>query len=143
MDEGLKCSSIASSMKILFQAIKESSIAYMTIHDHPVELQLPPYLDFLLHSNEADEIDYVTLHDDDGETDLWGSNMSVGWRLPALAPWKGLLLLDAHSILDLSMDFDGPQVSPGDRALAEGLLRFLETAAVTIPYVAFSPDIVE
>ena len=120
-------------MKILFEAIKESSIAYMTIHEHPVELQLPPYLDFLLHCNEEDEIDYVTLPDDEGDADSWGSNMSVGWRLPALVPWKGLLLLEGHSILDQTVDFNSPEVSPGDRALAEGLLRFLETASVTIP----------
>jgi hypothetical protein len=135
MEEALKRSSIASSMKTLFEAIKSSSMAYMTIHDLPLELQLPPHLDLLLHSEEEDEIDFVNRQDGDEDSKAWGSSMSFGWRLPVLAPWKSLLLLDGHTALDISMDLNGPQVSAGDRALAEGLIRFLEAASVTIPYV--------
>ena len=135
MEEALKLSSIASSMKTLFEALKSSSMAYMSLHDLPLELQLPPYLDFLLHSEEEDEIDFVNWPDDDGDVKVWGSNLSFGWRLPALAPWKSLLLLDGHGALDLSMDLSGPQLSAGDRALVDGLIKFLETVSVTIPYV--------
>lgn len=119
-------------MKNLYEAIKSSSIAYITIHNLPLELQLPPHLDTLLHIEEENDIELKFSHvDDDGLQD-WGQEMSFGWRLPALAPWKSLLLLDGHSAMDPYMNLRGSHVNLDDRTLAEGLIRFLETASVTL-----------
>lgn len=76
---------------------------------------------------------------DDGEANAWGKDMGFGWRLPALAPWKSLLLLDGQDGqgLDPQMGLRGPNVNTDDRALAEGLIKFLETASVTLSYVIF------
>lgn len=137
MSHGLGVSSIAPAMKALYEAMKSSTMAHITIHGLPLELQLPPYLDHLLHSSEEYELDFVDHQDDDDrEPNAWGKEMSFGWRLPALAPWKSLLLLDRQDgqVLDPQMGLRGPNVSTGDRALAEGLIKFLETASVTLSY---------
>ncbi|KAF7316927.1 hypothetical protein HMN09_00426900 [Mycena chlorophos] len=134
MSKALDACSIAPAMKTLFEALKSSSVAYITIHDLPLELQLPPYLDTLLRSEEDDDNEAPNPTDDD-EPDGWGQDLSFGYRLPSLTAWKSLLLLD-----------DGPEgVNPysnlrqslvnsaqGDRSLVEGLLRFLEHASVTL-----------
>src|ERR1700722_311194 len=133
VEEALNRSSLALAMKGLYEAIKTSSMAYITIHGLPLELQLPPYIDFLLHNEDENEVDFVNILDDDGDIVAWGQEMSLGWRLPALAPWKGLLLLDDHTTLGPSMDLSRPHVSAGDKPLAEDLIKFLETASVTIP----------
>jgi hypothetical protein len=132
MTQALQISSIAPAMKSLYEAIKTSSMAYITIHHLPLELQLPPYLDVLLHSEEDNEGDFVNPEDDYW---VWGPEMSLGWRLPSLAPWKSLLLLDGSHELDPHMNLRGPHVSPEDRSLAEGLIKFLETASVTLSCV--------
>ena len=86
-------SSLAAAMKTLYESIKAKSIAQITIHDLPLELQLPPYLDSMLHAQDEPELDAINPHSEDGQPNPWGS-MSVGWRLPALKPWKSLLRLD-------------------------------------------------
>jgi hypothetical protein len=121
-------------MKGIFEAIKISSVAYITIHDLPLELQLPPYLDFLLHNEDENEVDFVNLPDDDDSAVTWGREMSFGWRLPTLTPWKGLLLLGDPQGLGLAMDSRRPYLSASDRSLADGLIRFLEAASVTLSY---------
>ncbi|KAF9007606.1 nitrogen permease regulator of amino acid transport activity 3-domain-containing protein [Cyathus striatus] len=129
LSQALEVSSIAPAMKAVYEAIKLSSMAYITIHDLPLELQLPPYLGSLLHSeveNDSEFSDYA--EDEEGES--WGQEMSFCWRLPALVPWKSLLLLDSHDSLYASLQ--GPHVSADDQNLAEGLIRFLETASVTL-----------
>jgi hypothetical protein len=131
MYRALQVSSIAPAIKSLYEAIKTSSMAYITLHDLPLELQLPPYLDFLLHSEEESEVDFFN-HPDDDESQTWGQEMSFGWRLPALSPWKSLLLLDCRRGLDPYMNLTGTHVNPGDRTLTEGLIKFLETASVTL-----------
>ncbi|KAG6868671.1 hypothetical protein C0993_012174 [Termitomyces sp. T159_Od127] len=129
--QALKVSSIAPAMKALYEAIKKSDMAYITIHNLPLEVQLPPYLDSLLHSEGENELDYARpLDEEDAQT--WGQDMKLGWRLSSLQPWKSLLLLDGHSGLDPSMNPRGSQVNPEDRTLVEGLIRFLETASVTL-----------
>lgn len=130
VSQALEVSSVAPAMKALYLAIKSHSMAYLTIHNIPLELQLPPHLDFLLHSEEENEIDFVT-HPDDDESQAWGPELSFGWMLPALAPWKSLLLLDIQDGLDPYMNLRGPH-SPEDRTVVEGLIRFLETASVTL-----------
>ena len=129
--QALQASSIAAAIKSLYEAIKTSHMAYITIHNLPLEIQLPPYLDILLHTEVENESDFVRRLDDE-ETQNWGPDMSIGWKLPPLQPWKSLLLLDGHSGLDPSMNLKGPHVNPDDRTLVEGLIRFLDTASVTL-----------
>ncbi|EGN98979.1 hypothetical protein SERLA73DRAFT_90104 [Serpula lacrymans var. lacrymans S7.3] len=130
--QALLRSSLAPAMKTLYEAIQSSTMAYITIHDLPLELQLPPYLDHLLHSEEEYDLDFVDYKEDDDESRAWGREMSFGWRLPALAPWKSLLLLDGDQGLDPYMNLRGPHVRPEERTLAQGLIKFLETASVTL-----------
>lgn len=122
-------------MRALFEAIKASQIAHFTINGFPLELQLPPYLDALLHSDDDTEMEYLNPpHEDD--TPSWGSEMSFGWGLPTLAPWRSLLLLDEKKDgTDLHADLNDPSLSPECRGMAEGLVKFLETVAVTLSYV--------
>ncbi|KAF7375032.1 hypothetical protein MSAN_00389300 [Mycena sanguinolenta] len=132
MTMALEASSIAPAMKTLYEALKSSSVAYITIHDLHLELQLPPYLDVLLHSEEENETECMAAPDDD-DYQVWGQEMSFGYRLPSLTAWKSLLLLD-----------DGPEgadpyanlrrslIGTGDRSLVEGLIKFLDIASVTL-----------
>ncbi|KAG5646132.1 hypothetical protein DXG03_004371 [Asterophora parasitica] len=129
--QALEVSSIAPAMKSLYEAIKASDMAYITVHNLPLEIQLPPYLDELLHA-ELDNGVEATRHNDNDDAQTWGQDMSVGWKVPPLLPWKSLLLLDGHNGLDPSMNLRGSQVNPEDRTLVEGLIRFLETASVTL-----------
>ncbi|KAI3604810.1 protein rmd11 [Moniliophthora roreri] len=129
--QALELSSLASAMKTLFEAIKASSIAYISLNDLPLEIQLPPYLDLLLHNDEEADFNGFMVGDEE-DYRAWGPEMSFGWRLPALVPWKSLLLLDNIDDFDPFSDLRGPHVSPDDRSLAEGLLKFLETANVTL-----------
>ncbi len=119
-------------MKALFEPIKVSKIAHFTITGLPLELQLPPYLDALLHSDDDTEMEYLNPpHEDD--TPSWGPEMSFGWGLPTLAPWKSLLLLDEKKDgIDLYADLKDPFLSPESRGIAEGLVKFLEIVAVTL-----------
>lgn len=120
-------------MKSLFEAITSSSIAYITINNLPLELQLPPYLDKLLHYDEITD-DLPRGAEDDDEPNYWGTELSFAWRLPTLAPWKSLLLLDSQDDPGLApyMNLRGPHVHEEDRQLAEGLLKFLEVAEITL-----------
>lgn len=141
MDHALRDSCIAAAMKTLYEAIKSSTMAHITIHNIPIELQLPPYLDHLLHNEDDYHLDFVDCQEDDdgGETNAWDKEMGFGWRLPALTPWKSLLLLDNQNeqTLDPQMGISEAQAGSGDHALAEGLIKFLETASVTLSYVTF------
>jgi nitrogen permease regulator 3-like protein len=132
MAQALEVSSIAPAMKTLYEAIKASSIAYITIHDLPLELQLPPYLDSLLHTEGELEMDISNDPDDEMDEMAWGTDMNFGWRLPALSPWKSLLLLDSLKGTDPYMNLRGPHITTEDTTLAEGLVKLLETASVTL-----------
>ncbi|KAL1749236.1 nitrogen permease regulator of amino acid transport activity 3-domain-containing protein [Schizophyllum fasciatum] len=120
--------SIAPAMQVLFDTIKNSDIAYITIHDLPMELQLPPYLDTLLNVAGDDEVDELQEQD---AADMWGPHMSFGWRLETLAPWKSILLLEKDDF-DPFASLRGPHVSVNDRPLVDGLIRFLEVASITL-----------
>jgi hypothetical protein len=147
MSQALKASTLPMAMKTLYEAIKSSSIAYLTINGLPIEVQLPPFLDFLLHPGE----DENQRPDDDAYADdegTWAREMSVGWRLPSMAPWKGLLLLDGPGGIgpgaagaEMINNLRAAHISPEDEKIAEGLLRFLETASVTLSCV-HSPNVV-
>ncbi|KAI0707128.1 nitrogen permease regulator of amino acid transport activity 3-domain-containing protein [Earliella scabrosa] len=132
MYEALKVSSIAPAMKTLYESIKENTIARITLHDLPLEIQLPPYLDSLLHADE--DVDHEEEFDDeDGEPNAWGPGMSFAWRLPALTPWKALLRLDDEDEQsELDMQLRAAQLNPEERDLAEQLIRFLDSATVIL-----------
>ncbi|KAJ7127112.1 nitrogen permease regulator of amino acid transport activity 3-domain-containing protein [Mycena epipterygia] len=132
MAQALDASSIGPAMKTLYEALKSASVAYITIHDLPLELQLPPYLDVLLHSEEENETDFLSPADDD-EYQVWGQEMSFGYRLPSLTAWKSLLLLDdGPEGIDPYANLRRSLIGTGDRSLVEGLIRFLEIASVTL-----------
>ena len=140
MDEALSVSSIAPAMKTLYESIKSRSLAHLTIHNLPLELQLPPHLDTLLHSTDDDEF---AEHGDMGSRDgigTWGRDFSVAWRLPALEPWKSLLLLSSPDgpgceWMDVYAAIRGTNVREEDKLLAEQLIKFLETVDVTLSFV--------
>lgn len=122
-------------MRHLYEAIKNSKMAYISINNLPLELQLPPFLDSLLHSQEDSDDDPSDRSENDEA--LWGEELSLGWNLPTLAPWKSLLLLDVDNEMDPHQILEGPHDNAEDKALAEGLFRFLETASVTLSQVLF------
>jgi hypothetical protein len=117
-------------MKDLYDAIKCSKIANLIINDTPVELQLPPHLDALLHNEDEAEVDYINFPEEE-DSPGWGPEISFGRRLSTLAPWKTLLMLDDPKS-DSFANLKGPYLNPGDRGIAEGLMRFLETVSVTL-----------
>lgn len=128
MAAALKMSSLASAMKSLYEAIKDRSIARITIHDLPLELQLPSYTDSLLHPENVFGIGNIYRKDDDGFADIWGdsspSNNSI-----ALHPWKALLRLDDE---DEDPYMRTPQLSAEDSELAEQLFKFMDLASISL-----------
>ncbi|KAH9961680.1 hypothetical protein BGW80DRAFT_1255787 [Lactifluus volemus] len=128
MNDARSVSSVAPAMKTLYESIKSHSLAHLTIHNLPMELQLPPYLDTLLHNTDDEE-----LQNTDG-IGTWGRNFSVGaWRPPALEPWKSLLLLSGpdgsgREWVEVYAAIRGTNVREEDKLLAEQLVKFLETA---------------
>ncbi|KAF7327834.1 hypothetical protein MKEN_00363200 [Mycena kentingensis (nom. inval.)] len=127
MDQALGASSIAPAMKALFEALKSSSVAYINIHGLPLELQLPPFLDALLHS-EDDEAELF-----DASDDTWGPELSFGFRLPSLTAWKSLLLLDdGPEGIDPLANLRESLVDSGDQSLVDALLKFLEITSITL-----------
>ncbi|EPQ52757.1 hypothetical protein GLOTRDRAFT_79921 [Gloeophyllum trabeum ATCC 11539] len=132
MRAALDVSSIAPAMKTIYEAVKGSSIAQISIDNLSLELQLPPYLDKLLHSQEEADLDYIDRDEEEGEG-AWGKDMSFAWRLPTLSPWKALLLLgEDDSGMDLYGNLRGPHQSSEERRLAQSLMRFLELASVRL-----------
>ena len=142
VEHALRVSSFAQAMKNLYEAIKAGVIANITIHDLPLELQLPPYLDSLLRSTSYDDYDddfalECQQHEESFfGTEGWGKELGVAWRLPTLAPWKSLLLLNDGEQGDgnaLYADLiTGQNVIPEDRQLAEQLIKFLEITSITL-----------
>lgn len=69
--------------------------------------------------------------------------MSFAWKLPALVPWKSLLLLDDEGEQDWGQQGYSKgkahqmqmPVASEDRELAEQLLRFMELASIHLSYV--------
>ena len=145
VEHALRVSGLAQAMKNLYEAIKAGVIANITIHDLPLELQLPPYLDSLLHSTSYDDYDddfaleYQQHEESFFGTEGWGKELGIAWRLPTLAPWKSLLLLDDGEQGDgnsLYADLiTGQDVIPEDRQLAEQLIKFLEIISITLSSV--------
>ena len=142
VEHALRVSGLAQAMKNLYEAIKAGVIANITIHDLPLELQLPPYLDSLLHSTSYDDYDddftleYQQHEESFFGTEGWGKELGIAWRLPTLAPWKSLLLLDDGEQGDENDPYTdlitGRDVVPEDRQLAEQLFKFLEIISITL-----------
>lgn len=132
MEYALDVSTIALAMKTLYESIKANTIAQITLHGLPLEIQLPPYIDSLLHADE--DLEYEEEYEgDDAEPKAWGPEMSFAWRLPALTPWKALLRLDGDEQgYELYMQLRAAQLNSEERELAEQLLRFLDLASVTL-----------
>ena len=137
--QALDASSLARAMKTLFDAIKANTIARLVINDVGIEVQLPPRLDDLLRTEE-DNPDYVESEDPPPEGVSWGAELSFGWGLPTLAPWKSLLLFDMEDQYnDLKTNLSRPGLSQEDQMLAEGLMQFLETVSIFDSYVMYPP----
>ncbi|KAI0303606.1 nitrogen permease regulator of amino acid transport activity 3-domain-containing protein [Multifurca ochricompacta] len=137
MNEALLVSSIAPAMKTLYESIKSRSLAHLTIHNLPLELQLPPHLDALLHSTDDEEFaEHDEVESRDG-VNTWGRDFGIAWRLPALEPWKSLLLLSgpdgpSREWMDVYAAIRGTNVREEDKLLAEQLIKFLETVDVSL-----------
>ncbi|KAA1467722.1 hypothetical protein DENSPDRAFT_832837 [Dentipellis sp. KUC8613] len=142
MKDALAVSSIASAMKTLFECIRSRSLAHLTIHNLPLELQLPPNLDSLLHSEDDLDAAEPAYQDElSRERNPWGRELSFAWGLPSLDPWKSLLLLDTpeeKDLLDVYTSLRASSVREEDRLLAEQLIKFLEMADVTLSLVDMS-----
>jgi len=124
-------------MKVLYEAIKSSNMAHITLNDLPLELQLPPYLDHLLHNEEEFDLDFGGRLENQNNSQLWGRELGFGWLLPALVPWKSLLLLDTNGELDPFVNLRGSLVHAEEKNLVDGLIKFLETTSVTLSWVFF------
>lgn len=139
VQHALQTSSIAAAMKTVYESIKARSIAYISLNAIPLELQLPPYLDDLLHSDgdNTHDLDFIERPDDEAMQN-WGPELRFGWKLPGLAPWKSLLLLEGENDLEdpfLSLRGGGAgtaNLSGDEKTMAESLVRFLETANTTL-----------
>ena len=149
--QALQASSIASALKSVYEGIKSRSIAYISLNAIPLELQLPPHLDSLLQSEgDYEDVDSMERPEDEVMQN-WGPELIFGWKLPGLAPWKSLLLLDRQGELEDPLTSlrggagggangggaggagaGGAAVNAEDRALVESLVRFLETASITL-----------
>src|SRR5690348_8301140 len=86
-------------MKAVYEGIKARSIAYLSLNGIPVEIQLPPYLDDLLRAQDDYDLDVIERPGDE-EMQNWGPELRFGWKLPGLAPWKSLLLLDGENDIE-------------------------------------------
>jgi hypothetical protein len=153
ISQALQTSSIASALKSVYEGIKSRSIAYISLNAIPLELQLPPHLDSLLQSEgDYEDVDSMERPEDEVMQN-WGPELSFGWKLPGLAPWKSLLLLDRQGELEDPLTSlrggaggggvngagaggsgsgGNAAVNAEDRALVESLVRFLETASITL-----------
>ncbi|KAJ3755048.1 nitrogen permease regulator of amino acid transport activity 3-domain-containing protein [Lentinula raphanica] len=134
-EQALNVSSVACSMKSLYDAIKSSSMAYLSIHDLPLELQLPPHLDDLLHDEEDYDLDPEVNVNSATAEEPWGPDMSFGWHLPPLTPWKSLLLLDeidSERGREAFANLRSPHVSLEDRPIVEGLMKLLDFVHITL-----------
>ena len=55
MEEALSASPLVQAIKSLYESIKSRSLAHLSIQNIPLEIQLPPYLDALIHVNIDDD----------------------------------------------------------------------------------------
>lgn len=147
----LKKSSLARTFEQVYTSVRSNSLAKLTINNISLDLQLPPYLDCLLHPDSLDPSGtssqtslgngYEVEDEDrlDSDHTSWGPELSLGWRLPSLTPWKALLLLDVdpsepQNGTDPLQMLDRPGLGPDERGIAEEISRFLGTASIFVSY---------
>ena len=128
-------STLALAMKNLYEAIKDNTIARITVHNLSFELQLPPHLDELLHYDDDAEMSHSDYGDADdsesGDIPSWGPEMGFKWHLPALAPWKALLRLDdGEQSFETYLNVQNDRLTSEDRELAEKLVNFLQSTSI-------------
>jgi nitrogen permease regulator 3 len=144
----LKHSSLARAFERIYASIRANSLARLTLHNISLDLQLPPFLDLLIRADPSDPsasslgrsgkggYDDEDQSGDDDYAD-WGPELSFGWKLPALTPWKSLLLLDVdpgdeNSKADPLQNLNRPGLTKDEREFAEGVSRFLDTASIFV-----------
>ncbi|EJD48963.1 hypothetical protein AURDEDRAFT_112702 [Auricularia subglabra TFB-10046 SS5] len=128
MEAAKTTSSIASGLMKTFDAIKNKALVDVVVGDIHVQIQLPPFLDALLH--DPDDIDYPS---DDEDDNTWGAE-SIGWRLPPFTRWKSLLLMKDDSELEIIEDLGQSGTFEGD-IKSEEMLEFLDH---TSPHLTFN-----
>ncbi|KZW02919.1 hypothetical protein EXIGLDRAFT_377196 [Exidia glandulosa HHB12029] len=120
----LQCS-LAVAIKKTYEAIKSKDLVDVAIGEMHVQVQLPPYLDALLHDPE--DVDYPSDEEDESN---WGVD-SLGWRLPPFTLWKSLLLMKDLSELEIIEDLGQSGLFEGDiksEVKSEEMLEFLDHA---------------
>ena len=56
--QALHVSTLAPAIKTVYESIKAGVIARITLREFPLELQLPPYLNSLLHDDDSSDVEY-------------------------------------------------------------------------------------
>lgn len=145
-EQCLQQSSLAQGLQRIHTSIRSNSLARLTFNDITFDLQLPPFLDELLRTDQSTlntfSVETEALYNEEDEQSdrpyvTWGPELSFGWKLPAFAPWKALLLLDveltAHTRQgDPLSNFDGAYFNSQEHEVAEGISRFLDCASVFV-----------
>lgn len=148
MEHCLQQSSLAQGLQRIYTSLRSNSIARLTFNNITVDFQLPPFLDTLLQTDQLTSCmlypsdNYSPYDDEDEQPDrqyaTWGPDLSFGWKLPTLAPWKALLLLDIEPSdhtqpTDPLSNLNREDLSSQEREVAEGISRFLDCASVFVP----------
>ena len=146
----MKHSSLARAFERIYSSIRSNSLARLTLHNISLDLQLPPFLDSLIRADPSDPSasslgrsgkgGYDEEEDQSGDDDYadWGPELSFGWKLPALTPWKSLLLLDVDQkdvnskAADPLQNLNRPGLTKDEREIAEGISRFLDSASIFV-----------
>ena len=140
---------MARAFERIYTSIHSNSLARLTLHNISLDLQLPPFLDSLIRADPSDPsasslgrsgaVFYEDEEDETGDDDYadWGPELSFGWKLPALTPWKSLLLLDVdpegeNSNADPLHNLHRPGLTRDERDIAEGISRFLDNASTFV-----------
>ncbi|KAM6504449.1 Nitrogen Permease regulator of amino acid transport activity 3 domain containing protein [Amanita muscaria] len=129
--KAIEQSSIAPAMKAVYEATRSSAIAYVTLHDIPLELQFPPHLNQLLYNQDDVDASLSESPDDEG-LNSWGPEMSDGWKLPSLTPWRSLLLLCEQQRLEMYLQQSATRLLPQDHPIAESLIKFMKIVNITL-----------
>ncbi|KAF8525938.1 nitrogen permease regulator of amino acid transport activity 3-domain-containing protein [Hysterangium stoloniferum] len=147
----LEKSSLARILEQVYTSIRSNSLARMTINNISLDLQLPPLLDALLRVDPSDPYSSPvcptlgSVYGNEEEEEerpgshyaSWGPELSFGWKLPSLTPWKSLLLLDidpksAQNRADPPRNRIMPGTTKEEDPLATSVSRFLAIASVFI-----------
>lgn len=128
-------SSVALAIQKSYNALKSSELTVVQLGDIHVRVQLPPFLDSLLH--DPKDLEYPS-DDEDEDGVQWGDE-SVGWRLPALTKWKSLLAFsdEIGAEADIIQELSRIGLFEGD-IKEEDMLAFLDHTRPDLTYVFVS-----